>query len=118
MDLDAVVDTYADAWNEADEAARRRMLDTSWADDGVYVDPTARVEGRAALVAHVAGFHERFPGARIERRSRVDGYADNFRFAWAIVDAAGAALMEGVDFGRLADDGRIASITGFFGPLD
>lgn len=113
-----MVEAYGQAWNEPDEAARRALLDKAWSDDGVYCDPTATVEGRDALVAHVAGFQQMWSGARIEMRSKVDEHGPNFRFAWEMVDASGASVMTGVDFGRLADDGRIASITGFFGPLE
>lgn len=112
-----MVEAYGQAWNEADPAVRQALLDKAWADDGVYCDPTAKVEGRAALLAHIAGFAAQFAGARIETRSRVDEHGDNFRFAWEMIDASGASVMEGVDFGTLAADGRIASITGFFGPL-
>ena len=35
-----------------------------------------------------------------------------------LLDAAGVQASEGTDFVRLTDDGRIASVTGFFGPLD
>jgi hypothetical protein len=112
------VDAYVRAWNEPDEATRRKLLESSWADDGVYCDPTALVEGREALIAHIAAFPERFPGARIETRSRLDEHGRHFRFAWEMVDGSGHAMLVGQDFGRLADDGRIAFITGFFGPLD
>ena len=117
MGTSEMVDAYGNAWNESDESARRALLEQAWADDGVYCDPTARAEGRDALLAHIAGFRETFPGARIEMRSGVDEHGDNFRFAWALVDGEGNVSIEGVDFGRTAPDGRIASITGFFGPL-
>jgi hypothetical protein len=117
MSTQEIVDAYGNAWSEPDEAARRKLLESAWADDGVYCDPTATVEGREALVAHIAGFGQQFPGARIEMRSGVDQHGPNFRFAWEMVDGSGASLLVGEDFGRLADDGRIASITGFFGPL-
>lgn len=112
-----MVEAYGNAWNEPDEAQRRALLEKSWADDAVYCDPTAKVEGRDALLAHIAGFQQQFAGARIETRSGVDEHGDNFRFAWAMVGDDGGVMMEGVDFGRTAADGRIASITGFFGPL-
>lgn len=113
-----MVEAYGNSWNEPDESARRSLLEKAWADDGVYCDPTARAEGRDALLAHIAGFQQQWPGARIETRSRVDEHGDNFRFAWAMVDGDGNVVMEGVDFGRTAPDGRLASITGFFGPLE
>jgi hypothetical protein len=41
------------------------LLEHAWTTGGVYCDPLARVEGCDALDAHIAGFHERRPGARI-----------------------------------------------------
>ena len=112
-----MVNTYGEAWNEPDPGKRQALLDKAWADDGVYCDPTATVEGRAALLAHIEGFRSQFAGARIETRTGVDEHGTNFRFGWAMVDESGTTMMEGVDFGRTGDDGRIVAITGFFGPL-
>ena len=50
------VDLYGSAWGELDEAKRRAILEKAWAEDGVYTDPTAYVEGREALVQHIGGF--------------------------------------------------------------
>lgn len=88
-----------------------------WGDDAVYTDPTATVPGREEFVTHIGGFRQMFDGAHLELTSGVDEYGRNFRFGWAIVDRAATRLVEGVDFGWLGEDGRIASITGFFGPL-
>jgi hypothetical protein len=118
VDTRSVIETYVRAWHEDDEAARRRLLEQSWAGGGVYADPRATVEGRDALVAHIAGFRQRLPGGRIELRSAVDEHGPFFRFARATLDASGNVLMEGVDFGELDGDGRIARIVGFFGPLE
>jgi hypothetical protein len=115
VDTATVVETYVRAWHERDEAARRRLLEESWADDGVYTDPNATVEGRDALIEAIVTFHEQRPDVRIEVRSRVDAFGSQFRFAWATVDGAGTVLREGVDFGQLDGDGRIALIVGFFG---
>src|SRR5947199_8799447 len=38
-ELEKVLLAYAAAWNEGDEAKRHSLLETSWADDGVYIDP-------------------------------------------------------------------------------
>jgi hypothetical protein len=116
MDLAELVATYGEAW-AADEAERRRLLEDAWHEDGVYSDPVSRAEGREALVSHIAGFQEQFPGHRIVVTSGVDEHDRYFRFGWALNDADGNIVMEGVDFGEVADDGRIARITGFFDPL-
>ena len=74
----------------------------------------ARAEGREELVRHITGFQQRMPDARFELASAAEGYAAVFRFDWRL--HAGGKALDGTDFGTLADDGRIASITGFFGP--
>jgi hypothetical protein len=117
MDLQDVVAAYGAAWNETDADARRKVLDEAWTDDGLYCDPMGRAEGRDALHAHIAGFQEQFPGARIDATSAADEHDGYFRFSWAMVDADGNTTLDGFDVGHRADDGRIALIVGFFGPF-
>jgi hypothetical protein len=116
MDTDDIVATYGAAWNEIDEAKRTALLESSWADDGVYLDPTATAAGRAALIAHIGGFQEIMPGHTIDLTSGVDAHARVFRFSW-VMRKADDIVLEGVDFGELAPDGRIRRIVGFFGPF-
>lgn len=110
------VEAYGAAWNETDEAARKRLLDKSWADGGTYTDPQSHAEGRDALSAVIAGFQQQMAGARIVATSGVDTHHGCLRFSWKVEGANGATLMEGIDFGELAEDGRIVRIVGFFGP--
>ena len=114
--VDEIVAWYGAAWN-ADEAERRDLLDKSWVDDGVYCDPTATAEGREALVQHIGGFQVSRPNHRIELTSGIDEHDGRFRFTWELRSPDGATLTGGIDFGTLSGDGRIASITGFFGPV-
>jgi hypothetical protein len=116
MALGDVVHKYGAAWNAAD-AERRKLLEEVWADDGVYCDPMGRADGREALIAHIGSLQAQLAGHTIELRSGVDEHDGQFRFAWAMQGPDGATVMEGVDFGVLAPDGRIQSITGFFGPF-
>jgi SnoaL-like protein len=112
-----VVTAYAAAWAEPDEAARRALLEKAWADDGVYSDPTAHVEGREALVKHVAGFLATMKTAKLERASGVEVHHGSLRFAWRIVTPDGKVVGQGFDYGELAEDGRLSKIVGFFGPF-
>ena len=116
MSPDEAVTTYGAAWNEPDAGKRAALLDRAWADDGVYLDPTARAEGRDALTTHIAGFQSMMPGHTIDMTSGVDAHDGTFRFAWVMRNADGVAL-EGMDYGELDDDGRITRIVGFFGPF-
>ena len=117
MELNEVVAAYGASWNETDESKRRKLLEQSWADDAVYQDPLGRAEGREALVAHIGGFHQMMAGHTITNTSGVDAHGNVFRFAWEMRDDKGAIAMEGMDFGEVAPDGRLESITGFFGPF-
>ncbi len=110
------VEAYGVAWNEGDEAARKRLLDKSWADGGTYTDPQSHAEGRDALSAVISGFQRQMADARIVATSGVDTHHGCLRFTWKVEGANGATLMEGIDFGELAEDGRIKRIVGFFGP--
>lgn len=116
MEPSDTIALYGAAWNEPDDAARAALLERAWSDDGVYRDPLGLAEGRAALVAHIGGFHTLMPGHTIEQASGVDVHGAWFRFAWRMRDG-NSVVTEGVDFGQLAADGRIERITGFFGPL-
>jgi hypothetical protein len=115
--VNEVVASYGAAWNERDESARRKLLEEAWADDAVYCDPTATVTGRDALVEHIAGFHQMFSGARVDQASGVDEHDGWLRFAWTMVGADGATIMDGFDCGEFASDGRLHRIVGFFGPF-
>ena len=115
MAADGVVRAYGAAWNEPDEAARRKLLNDAWADNGVYSDPMGRAEGREGLAQHIGGFQQQFAGHRIDLTSGVDEHDGFLRFTWAMVGPDGGTVLEGIDFGELAPDGRLRRITGFFG---
>jgi hypothetical protein len=116
MDHREIVASYGAAWNEPDEARRAALLEVSYAEDGVYHDPTATAVGRAALVAHIGGYQAGLPGHSIDITSGVDSNGAELRWAWAIRNGD-TVVLEGVDFADLAADGRIQRIAGFFGPL-
>ncbi len=112
-----IVKTYLAACNEHDEAARRRLLEQSWANNATYTASTVHVEGRDALVKHIGGFFQRYPGGRFVLASGVDEHHGMLRFAWKLLRADGSTQLEGIDFGELASDGRLRRLVVFLGPL-
>ena len=72
-------------------------------------------DGHAGLNQMVESVHAQFPGHQFRRLSGVDLHHDRVRFAWDLVAPDGAVTVAGVDIGELAADGRLRSITGFFG---
>lgn len=115
-DTGKMVAAYGAAWLEPDAERRLEYLERCWSENGCYTDPTVSLEGRQALADHIGGFHAQMPGARIELTSGASAHHTRLYFKWRMVGADGKVAVEGVDFGRIADDGRIAEIVGFFGP--
>ena len=114
--LDDALAAYGAAWQETDPDRRRALLERCWTEGGRYLDPGADVTGREALSDHIGGVHESRPGGRVEIVSGASRHHDRIHFLWRFVLPTGAVAIDGVDFGRLAPDGRIEEITGFFGP--
>lgn len=112
------VDTYFAMWNETDPERRAALIESAWTDDARYVDPVLEAAGHAALSEMVASVHERFPGQRFVRTSAIDAHHDLVRFGWQLAAEGGEVTVAGIDVGVLAPDGRLSSITGFFGDLD
>lgn len=118
MDAAELIDRYCAVWSEPDAASRATMLDAVWAPGATYTDPTVHADGAKALLVHIAGVHERRPGAKVERTSAVDLHHGLARFAWHALGADGALLRDGIDVAFISRDGRhIERIIGFFGPL-
>ncbi|MGQ0511859.1 MAG: nuclear transport factor 2 family protein [Betaproteobacteria bacterium] len=113
---EALLEQYFAAWNEADAGRRAALLAECWGEGAVYSDPTAQVRGAAELAAHIGRVHAQYPGARLARTSAIDRHHDVLRFAWRMTLADGKGLPEGLDVVVLGG-GKIASVTGFFGPL-
>jgi hypothetical protein len=89
---------------------------TSWAENGIYSDPTAQVSGREALVQHLGRLIEHFADQRVLLTSGIDEHHGLLQFTWARVGSDGRKIRKGIDFGEVGADGRLVRITGFFGP--
>jgi hypothetical protein len=104
---------YLAVWNERDAAARRALVARTFSLDASYVDPMMRGAGHDGIDAMIAGAQSQFPGYRFELDGAPDGHNDVVRFSWTLAVPGGAAVAHGTDVARLADDGRLASVTGF-----
>ena len=112
--LTDVIDRYIAMWNETDAARRRELIARTWTETASYLDPMLQGEGQSGIDAMVQGVQERFAGHRFRRTSEIDAHHDRVRFSWELTPEGGAALVTGTDFGVVAADGRLQSITGFF----
>jgi SnoaL-like domain len=113
-DLNTLVNRYIDAWNETDAERRKELVAGVWTDDGTYLDPMMSGAGHDSIATMIALAQQQFPGHRFELSFGPDAHNDRVRFAWRLYGPEGdAAVAAGTDFGTVADDGRLSSVTGF-----
>jgi hypothetical protein len=114
FDADKLVEGYFAMWNEADPAARRGVLTTTWTPDATYVDPMFDADGYDGLAAMVDAVHQQFPGHAFRLAGSVDAHHDRLRWTWELApEAGGAAVASGLDVAVVAADGRLSHVTGF-----
>jgi hypothetical protein len=111
------VDAYLSMWNEPDGERRAAIIRDAWADGARYVDPMLEAHGHSELRAIVDAVQAQFPGQTFRRTTSIDAHHDQVRFGWELVAADGAITVAGIDVGTIGDDGRLVSVTGFFGDL-
>jgi hypothetical protein len=108
------VEGYFAMWNETDPARRREVIDATFTDDASYVDPQFTADGRDGLDALAAGAQQQFPGHTFRLTTPVDVHHNRARWGWDLVGPDGTAVVVGVDFAMMSDDGRLRDVTGFF----
>lgn len=113
-DATHVIERYIAIWNETDPARRRDLIARTWTEDASYLDPLMAGEGPDGIDAMIAGVQQQFPGHRFRLLGEVDHHHDRVRFAWELGPGDGQPpLVAGTDFGVVAPDGRLRSVTGF-----
>jgi hypothetical protein len=113
-DVNSVIDTYIATWNEPDPERRLRLIAQTWSEDASYLDPLMSGQGQDGISAMIGAAQEQFPGHRFELVDGPDAHHDRVRFTWRLVaDGGGSPVAVGYDFGTLAPDGRLHSVTGF-----
>ena len=108
------IDRYCTVWSSPDPRARAERLATVWADGATYTDPTVAMIGAEPLLAHIARVQGARPGTEVARCGPVDVHHRVARFRWRAVDGEGRTLVDGLDVVTFDDDGRLASVVGFF----
>ena len=112
-DVSELIDRYFAAWNETDARQRHDLIVRTWSDDANYLDPLMQGEGHAGIDAMIQGVQEQFAGYQFHRTGAVDAHHDRARFSWELAPADGPAVAAGTDFGMIAADGRLQTVTGF-----
>ncbi len=115
-DITTTVDTYLAAYNETDEATRKRLLTEAFTAEGHLIDPPLEGSGVPGISDMMAAVHQQFPGHRFRRSTGIDEHHGHLRYGWELVGPDGGVVLSGMDVGELTN-GRLARITGFFDPL-
>lgn len=116
-DVTTTIDTYLSAYGEPDAGRRAGLIEAAWTEDGRLLDPPLTGEGHDGISAAADALQQHYAGHRFRRTSDIDAHHEMLRFAWELVAPDGAVVLTGLDVGELAEDGRLARITGFFGEL-
>jgi hypothetical protein len=112
MAMTNTITTYIAAWNETDPARRRALVAETFCEDARYLDPLMSGEGQDGIAEMIGAAQSQVPGHRFELAYGPDAHNDVVCFAWTLHGADGP-VANGVDFGTVADDGRLRNVTGF-----
>ncbi len=108
-----LIDRYFDSLNETDSKRLRDLTRQVWAEKSKFGTPFGEVEGYEAIVALVEGVQKRFPGSKVRRTSKIDGFGNYLRFGFLLSQADGKPILGGVDF-AIVVDGKLQLVMGFF----
>jgi hypothetical protein len=111
--MDDVIARYLACWNEKDAAARRKLIEDTWAEDASYVDPLAEVRGRDAIDATIAAVQGQFPGFVFTLAGPVDAHHRQARFTWGLGPEGAEPLVVGFDVAVADDDNKLRTVLGF-----
>jgi hypothetical protein len=116
--LESIVDSHLAAYCEPDARSRLEVLARIWNQEGRLVDPPLESRGYQGVSEQAAAVLQQFPGHRFVRTTPVDHHHEFARYGWALRNAVGEEVLQGVDFLTLDVDGRIHKVVGFFGPQE
>ncbi|MCW2910482.1 MAG: hypothetical protein JWL68_5271 [Actinomycetia bacterium] len=111
--MNDLITRYLDCWNETDPAARRKLIDGTWAADASYIDPLAEAHGRDAIDATIAAVQGQFPGFVFSLAGPVDAHHQQARFTWGLGPGGAEPLVVGFDVAVTDEAGQIATVLGF-----
>ena len=111
--MDDVITRYLACWNETDPAARRTLIEETWAEDASYIDPLAEARGRDAIDATIAAAQGQFAGYVFTLAGPVDAHHRQARFTWGLGPQGAEPLVLGFDVAVTDDDNKIRTVLGF-----
>jgi hypothetical protein len=112
-----IVSVYFRAWNEPSLERCASRLAECCTSSVAYFDPKYTSRGIEDLAARILKSRTEAPNFQVDVTTAIDGYDDTFRYGWVFV-VNESVRIPGLDVAVRAKDGKLASITSFFGPLE
>lgn len=116
-DLAAAIDTYLEAYSEADPERRRQLIAHAWSTDGRLIDPPMDASGRDAIHEMAGAVQGQFPDTTFRRTTGIDSHHRYARYGWELVGHDGSAVLDGTDIVHVGEDGKLTTVLGFFGDI-
>lgn len=116
-DIHRLIDDHLAAYADPDRERRSAAVQRLWAEDAQLIDPPLAARGHAQIIDQAEQLLAQFPGHRFRRSSGIDLHHGVARYGWQLLAPDGPVVLEGIDFAQLDDHGRLARVSGFFGPL-
>jgi uncharacterized protein YndB with AHSA1/START domain len=110
-----LVDTWFSAWAEPDEAVRTASLSAIASTDVRMRDRFSSVTGVPELTLHIGAAQHFMPGMRLQRKGEARHCQGTVIAEWTAVGPDEAPRGHGTNVFALGSDGRIESVTGFWG---
>lgn len=107
-DVAVRVDTFFAAWTEADPVKRRAQLDVVATEEVGLRDAYATISGLDDLVEHITAVQKHMPGTALVRDGEPQQCQGTALVRWKAGKAGGTNVF------RLAANGRIADVAGFW----
>jgi hypothetical protein len=114
--VETAVQTYIRASAERDPLARRKLLESCFAEHGRFVTRSTVIHGRAGVDAMIGRALADPEMLGFRMTSVVDAVGTTFRYR-SIVDRRDGTTTEFFDAGEIDADGKIATLLVFAGPL-
>ncbi len=114
-DAAALADAWFAAWGESDAATREREIRRMTSPAVTLRDRFSCTDGADDLLPHLAAAHRFMPGIRLKRDGNVRHCQGVALADWIAVAADGQERARGTNVFRFGADGRIESVTGFWG---
>jgi hypothetical protein len=113
--LEATVDANLAAYGEPDADRRAALIAEAWASDGRLIDPPLDGQGHDGIDAMFVAVQGMFAGHSFRRTTAVDAHHDRARYGWELVAPDGTVALAGVDYAEVDGEGKLLTVTGFFG---